>query len=185
MRKRTISINLSSGSISNAIYELEKYKNDMNRKTKLFLEKLADIGITVAKNKAQGDSHHFDEMVEFVKEWKDGELYLIGRNSNLSGLHIEWYDGEGQYHDETISPILALEYGTGKLAIEGHKGSFAVTGNHVDDDVWYYYQSLDENGKPTDKHPATPEEPHQMMYEATMEMMRQIITIAKEVWSDE
>lgn len=183
--KKTINMTLSSKSIQNAIKELENYKTELQQKTNLFLEKLSDVGITVAKNTAQGDSHHFDEMVEFVKEWDNGELYLIGRNSNLSGLHIEWYDGDGNYHDETISPILALEYGTGKLAIEGRKGSFAVTGNHVDDDIWYYYQSIDANGNPIDKHVATPEEPHQMMYEATMEMMRQIKTIAREVWPNE
>ena len=49
-------------------------------------------------------------MVEFVKEWNGGYLYLIGRNSDTSGLHTEWYDGEGNYHNETISPILALEF---------------------------------------------------------------------------
>lgn len=175
---KNINITLSSKSIQNAIQELNNYKKELKDKTKLFCEKLADIGIDVAQTKAEGDSHHFDGMVEFVKEWHDGYLYVIGRNSDVSGLHIEWWDGEGKYHTETISPILALEYGTAGQAIKGHKGTAAVTGNHINDNFWYYYDSPDLSSR----HVATSEEAHQMMYFAAIEMRKQIKEIAKEVW---
>ena len=187
MKKRTINMTLSSQSINDAIKQLEDYKKELQDKTELFLEKLADIGITVAKHEAAvNDDHKFYElgMVEFVKEWQDGYLHLIGRNADLSRLHTHWYDGEGNPHDETISPILALEWGTAGRAVPGHKGEFAVTGNHVNDTFWYYYTSLDENGKPDKdtKHVATAVKPHEMMYKATMEMMKEIKKVAKEVW---
>lgn len=177
---KKIEISLNSNSLEDAVKELMDYKADLIKKTNNFCEKLADIGIEVAVTQADKDSHKFSEMVEFIKEWDGGYLYVIGRNSNLSGLHLEWWDGEGTYHTETISPILALEYGTAGLAIKGHKGSFAVTGNHINDEKWYYYDS------PTlsSRHVASAEEPHEMMYHAAIEMKKQIKAVAKEVWGD-
>ena len=129
----------------------KQYKKikDIEKKSKQVLIKLADKGIKVAKQSAENDSHHFDKMVIFKKEWGNGYLCMIGANNNLGGLHTQWYDSEGNFHTETISPILALEYGTAGLAISGGfddgkhggKGSAAVTFNHIDSISWYYYEN--------------------------------------------
>lgn len=179
-----IDLDISPKGIKDAIKQLEYYRDvTLPQKTKRFLEALADVGIKVARASADGDSHHFDDMVVFEKVIdSDTSVTVVGRNDDLSGLHVQWYDGKGIYHEETISPILALEYGTAGYAIKGHKGTAAVTGNHVNDTSWYYYESLDENGKPTDKHYATAEEPHTPMYDARMEMVQQIRSIAKKIF---
>lgn len=186
MRARhNIKIDLNSyKSIDDAIAQLQDYKNNLKSKTQIFLERLADKGITVCINSVQGDSHHFEEMVTFEKKWNDGVLYLIGRNDNLSGLHTEWYDGKGNFHTETISPILALEFGTAGLAIKGHGGSAAVTGNHIEDTEWYYYTDINENGKPINPHYATAEEAHEPMFKAWEEMVREVNSTAKKVFAE-
>lgn len=163
------------------INKIEKYKITLEKKTKKMLTKLASLGITVAQAEAKNDSHHFDKMVVFKKEWNGGYLYLIGRNKGLRGLHTEWYDAEGNYHTETISPILALEYGTAGKAIKGHKGSAAVTRNHVDDKAWYYYEGPNR----TKPHKATAEEAHEPMYKAFLIMKKQIQLAASEVFGND
>ena len=160
------------------IRKLENYKKSLETKSKQMLRKLADLGITVAKAEALNDSHKFYKMVTFKKKWNDGYLYLVGADSNLRGLHTEWYDAEGNHHTETISPILALEYGTAGKAIKGHQGSASVTGNHINDTVWYYYEGPNRTGR----HLATAEEPHQPMYKAFLIMKKQIKQAAIEVF---
>ena len=183
MGKKTFDINLNkANSITDVIKQLEDYKKELENKTKLFLEVLADKGIIAAINSANRDSHHFDGMVTFEKKWGNGVLYLVGRNDNISGLHTEWYDSEGNYHNNVISPILMLEYGSAGLAIKGHGGSFAVTGNHINDTRWMYYEGIDDNGNPINPKVATAEEPHSPMLHAWEEMIQQIQVTAKEIW---
>lgn len=179
-----IDLDISPKGIKEAIKQLEYYRDvTLPQKTKKFLETLADLGIATAWRSSQNDSHKFCDMVTFEKVVDDDTtVTVVGRNDDISGLHVQWYDGRGIYHEETISPILALEYGTAGYAIKGHKGTAAVTGNHVNDTSWYYYESLDENGKPTDKHYATAEEPHTPMYDARMEMIQQIKKVAKKIF---
>jgi len=128
---RKISISLTDrGSIKDAIKQIKDYEKDLKEKTKLFLEKLADKGILVAELSAMGDSHKFSEMVKFEKEWQGQKLCLIGRNDDLSGLRTEWYDADGNYHNDIISPILMLEYGS---ALMGSHFFFI----HIKNVNWY------------------------------------------------
>lgn len=180
---RVFKSDLSVSGINNLIKDLTDYKDSLEDKNRIFMEKLAEKGIKVCHDEqAQGDSHDFFSMVTFEMKWEDKTLCIIGRNSDLSRLHTLWYDGQGNEHRETINPILALEYGTAGLAIKGHKGSAAVTGNHVDDTEWYYYSELTSNGKPTELKYATAEEAHQPMYQAWFNMKMEIVKTAKEVF---
>lgn len=180
---RKISISLTDrGSIKDAIKQIKDYEKDLEDKTKLFLEKLADKGILVAELSAMGDSHKFSEMVKFEKEWQGQKLCLIGRNDDLSGLRTKWYDADGKYHNDIISPILMLEYGSAGLALNGHGGEYAKTGNHVNDTSWYFYEEKDKNGNPIKPHYATAEEAHAPMLKAWEHMLFEIKATAKEVW---
>lgn len=184
MAKYTFKTDLSVSGIEKLQKELRNYQNKiLPRKTNEFLEALGEIGIRVAKDEAYGDSHKFYQMVAFEKKVDNMTLVLIGRNDNVSGLHTEWYDSDGNYHDETISPIFALEWGTAAEAIGGYQGSFAVTGNHVNDSFWYYYEGIDENGNPINPHFATAEEANEPMYNAFLEMKKEIISTARKVFS--
>lgn len=170
--------------LRNTIKKLENQRRDIEKKSKQVLNKLADKGISVAKEAAADDTHHFSEMVVFKKEWEGGYLCLVGANDNLGKLRTQWYDSEGNYHTETISPILALEYGTAGLAIEGNiddrggRGKAAVTKNHTSDTSWYYY----EDAKKNHRHKATAEEPHEPMYKAFLAMKRDIQLTISEVF---
>lgn len=164
--------------IEDTVKKIETFRSDMVQKTLLACEKLADLGITIARAESLNDSHKFYKMVVFEKRWRGGSLYMIGRNSDLSGLHTEWYDGDGNYHRETISPILALEYGTAGKSIKGYQGSAAVTGNHISDTTWYYYEDKER----TKKHYATAEEARQPMYKALTIMRNQIKQVMNEVF---
>lgn len=185
--KRKYVMRLNQESINRTIERINEYKNlTLPNKTQRFLNELAKVGIEMIVNIKETENdksaHHFFDMVTFRKHTKNGVIYIRGYNDNISGLHTHWYDAQGNPHDETISPILALEFGTAGLAIEGHQGTFAVTGNHVNDTEWYYYEELDENGKPTKKHKATAIEPKQPMYRAAEEMRKQIREVANKVF---
>lgn len=182
MAKYKFTSSLTVKGLIGLIADIEQYKQQYQEKKMIFIERLADFGITVAEASAKGDSHHFDSMVVFEKKSNGKAIRIIGRNDNTSGLHIGWYDADANYHDEVISPILMLEYGSAGIAVLGHQGTFAVTGTQVNNYSWYYATELDENGNPTGWKYATAEEPHYPMYLAFIEMKNQINTIAKEVF---
>lgn len=176
---KVIKGSLSVEGIKSIIVELEKLKQDIEIKTRQFSEMLADKGITVAFEYAQGDSHKFCEMVTFTKEYKGKKVYLVGKNVDLSRLNTHWYDADGNEHEETISPILALEWGTAGRAIKGHQGTASVTGNHVTDTQWMFYTDIDGNGNPINPHIATAEEAHEPMFHAYEEMKNAIKDVAR------
>ena len=173
---------LSVDGINNLISQLNNYKSDLHRRTDLFINRLADYGISIAQMSAKGDSHHFDSMVVFEKKKDGNTIYIIGRNADLSQLHTEWYDSKGQYHQNVISPIAMLEFGSAGMAIKGFKGSYAVTGTSVNKKVWMYATELDEKGGPTGWEWASAEEPHEPMHKAFLEMQSQIFRVAREVF---
>lgn len=183
LKKKVISGGLSVAGIREIQKQLREYQNSIDYKMELIEERLAEVGIKIAYESSVGDSHKFSEMVTFSMEWQGKTLYLVGKNSNTAGLHIEWYDGKGEYHDETISPILALEWGTAGFAIKGHQGDAAVTENHVNDTEWLYYSDVDKNKNPINPKKATAEEPHEPMYKASLAMQKIITKTVKEVFS--
>lgn len=184
LKKKRFKCELSVAGIRDLQKQLEAYKNTLEYRMKLVAEKLAQYGITMAYDASQGDSHKFSEMVKFSMEWQGKTLYLVGSNSDTSGLHTLWYDGDGNKHTETISPILALEWGTAGFAIKGHQGSAAVTGNHVSDTEWLYYSDIDENGNPINLKRATAEEAHEPMFKAYEYMESMIVRTVKEVFTN-
>lgn len=182
MAKYTFKTDLSVKGINNLINQLNAYKVDMNAKLQILKERLADLGVDVAEAEAKGDSHDFSEMVTFTKRVSGEKVYLVGFNSDKSKLHNEWYDAEGNYHYNEVSPIMMLEYGSAGLAEPEYRGSFSVTGTHTDDTVWYYYADIDKDGNPIHPLPASAEEPHYPMYKAKLGMIAEIKRIAKEVF---
>lgn len=182
MAKYKFTSSLSVKGLRGLIADIEQYKQQYQEKKMIFIERLADFGITVAEASAKGDSHHFDSMVVFEKKKDGNTIYIIGRNADLSQLHTEWYDSKGQYHQNVISPIAMLEFGSAGMAIKGFKGSYAVTGTSVNKKVWMYATELDEKGEPTGWEWASAEEPHEPMHKAFLEMQSQIFIVAREVF---
>lgn len=164
MAKKIISLSLNTKDINRAIKELQEYKRELARKEKMFLEKLAYIGVKEAS-------------VRFTTAMYDGvndvtvslEQTPKGYAIVASGQAVAFIEfGSGVYHNssepypnprpEGIVGIGEYGKGKGKRRAWGYKnedGEVVITrGNPAAMPLWY----------------------------ATEEMRRSILQIAREVW---
>lgn len=155
----------------------------LNIKSNAYVKALAERGITAAEGHVEGE---FKPCVEFVFEKKGfGKGSLIGRNKTL--IHRVWYTKSGEVQGENdISPILMAEWGAGKYAEEGHRGTFprhdGKTPSLGVQDKWFW---LDESGV---KHSSDEDSlmiPTHPMHHAYIEMISVYKEVAKEVFGNE
>ncbi len=169
MSKRIIKCSLSSKSIQNAIKELKKYENDLQRKNQIFVQKLADAGILVIR-----------ETMESVPAEEKGSYYteiinnsngdLVGAAIRLTGdkvLFLEFSAGITYGTDAYPLPS-GSEYGIGTYPGQTHA---------YDPNGWWY---IDENGE---KHHSYGNRAYMPMYHAEEAIILAIRSIAKEVFS--
>ena len=169
---KRINISLTKkGSIERAIKELEQYKRDLNRKTELFVEELARIGVNIAMmtlaTKGSGDSPRGADFAVEINN--DGEA-VKGMITVSSSSILMWEFGAGIKFNGMTSPNpKADEFGMGPGTYPGQ--------THVPDPgYWFYY---DENGN---SHYSVGTEATMPMYSASLEMIDNIYRIAKEVF---
>ncbi len=193
MKKLAISLNTKS--IESAIKELEKYKSSIQIKNKLFVERLLDVGITIA----QQNVGNFGKHITFSKEVK-GSTHAIGfLIATDEPITVEWIVSEdGDTKTAEVSPLLMAEFGSGKLAevlfkISGvGRGTFPGQ-THAFEDTWSFKKKVKKKSKK--KGESGKEEktrwftssgvaPTHPMYFADMEMIEQIDKIAREVFGD-
>lgn len=182
----TLKVSLSTASVQRAIKEVKDYKKSLEAKNKLFVDKLLDIGIEVAKENAVDipgtfGTHHMGEYVSFSKELSNSK----GKSKGLIlGMGAEIYSAVNE--GRSINSLMALEFGTAALALEpqamfgvsGGRGTNSRSG-HENDLVWWAYTV--ENGKRIRKK-LTAIEPTRPMYHAATEMLLQIQRVAQEVF---
>lgn len=162
-----IRFSFSTESINNAIKRLEEYKEEFAYKNELFVQRLANIGLTVARAKVvsvKGDANTnvlFEVKLDSFGSFKQARIKMSGEDV----LFIEF--GAGIHYNPTDHP-LANEFGYGVGTYPGQ--------THAYDDYWFY---VDEDGV---KHMSQGTEAAMPMYEATLEIIKQIRTIAKEVF---
>ena len=169
MSKRIIKCSLSSKSIQNAIKELKKYENDLQRKNQIFVQKLADAGILVIR-----------ETMESIPTEEKGSYYteiinnsngdLVGAAIRLTGdkvLFLEFSAGV-TYGTDTYPLPSGSEYGVGTYPGQTHA---------YDPNGWWY---IDENGE---KHHSYGNRAYMPMYHAEEAIILAIRSIAKEVFS--
>lgn len=182
MKKLAISLNTKS--IESAIKELEKYKSSIQIKNKLFVERLLDVGITIA----QQNVGNFGKHITFSKEVK-GSTHAIGfLIATDEPITVEWIVSEdGDTKTAEVSPLLMAEFGSGKLAevlfkISGvGRGTFPGQ-THAFEDTWSF-KKKDKSGN--DRwFTSSGVAPTHPMYFADMEMIEQIDKIAREVFGD-
>ena len=157
---KTIKIELSNSSISNAIKELREYKNWVTRKETELRQKLADVGADVAR-------------IEFAGAKYDGNNDITVRVDNTGSVAVIYADG---------SAVAFIEFGAGAKFGYGHPqagefgtgpGTYPEGKGHWDDpDGWYYAHGKKSWGNP----------PAMAMYHAVQRMTEQFTTIAKEVF---
>ena len=178
-----LNLRLDSKSISHAIGELKRYKNDLAIKTEVFVRRLIDAGISVAEKNTGG----FGKYISFSKEGKGGIRtvgYLVAEDRSIT---VEW-DYKGEKRTAKLSPLLMAEFGSGKLAevlfaISGvGQGTFPGQTHAFDEKGWNYKEWQDDHkGK---WHHSVGYAPTHPMYKADMEMIQKVEEIAREVFHD-
>lgn len=178
------------GSIANAIKQLEEYRQSLNIKADIFIEKLALLGVPVIREKfaeAETDDFDFDRShVTHIKIQSFGDYHnatLVVEGKNL--IFIEFGAGIHYNGNPNGSPNPSIEKDVpgGKLI---HKGgaelgyTIGSYGYHQGlKDFWFYY---DDMGGSQMSHGTKATMP---MYSAEMEIISKIEQIAKEVFGNE
>ena len=180
---KSIYVTLShQGSVTDAIKELENYRDSLIDKNELFVKRLADIGVNVAMftitSKGQGDA---EREADFYLNFSTSEGITEGRltitskpHVNKDGRvfypHLAWEFGVGNYFNGPKSPNpKANEFGFGP-------GTFPEQ-THVPEPGFWYYR--DRNGEAVRSYGTKATMP---MYKAAMTMLEEIEQIAKEVF---
>lgn len=174
---------LNSRDIKNSIRELELYRDSLKSKNTIFLEKLLDEGIEVAKENVG----YYRYFIKFSKKVEDGETavgFLIGDSKPA----VVVWDKRGKKAQAVVNPLLMAEFGSGHLAevlfdIAGvGQGTFPGQ-THAFDDVWHWKEwSEDHKGE---WHHSKGFRPTHPMYQAEMDMIKEVVNIAKEVYGGE
>lgn len=179
---RQFTINkISISEINKVKNQLEKYRNNLQRKTRTFVSKLAERGITVARvngSYVDEDGVH-DNMITFRKtlEGSNGDETAIILATS-SPVQIVWDGG----NSAEINPLLMAEFGSGWNAINPlgvlgvGQGTFPGQTHAFDTDGWYWRVD-------GELHHSVGALPHQPMWKAIIEMHREVNAVIREVWS--
>lgn len=192
MAKKVFKLNpLSQNSIAECIDWINEYKESLQYKTQVLVERLADLGITTAETHLSGaNTNHLEKFVMFGKQVNPSQSGCTGVMFGMADtLTSHWYSGDGTEHNDVVEPLLMLEFGSGIYGLPpqsafggyGGQGTMAISG-HENEASWWYATDIDENGKPTNWHIGTAVEPTRPMYNAWLEMYTQVMTIAREVF---
>lgn len=189
MGRKAYRVNIFSvSSIENLKKELLDYKRQIPVKMQTFVERLADIGISVGQSNI-GVLDDIGNVSSFVQFTKKVDKNKYGANalvimSDIVPVQSSWWSTDG-LKTVDVSPSLMYEYGSGfnskdlnaNKNPQGGQGTFPGQTHARDEGGWWW---VDENGVRHESSGITPTTP---MYKATMEMYQQVVSIAKEVFS--
>lgn len=186
-------VNLNAHDMYDLADKLEKYAEDFESKVTEFLSRLADVGIKVA----QANGGVFGSYIVYSKDFEDGGMTL-NLVANGEPIARTWYVSSKatEPRQETISPLLMAEYGSGHYAIEatgdaaglGGQGTLNLYGHANDSNGWYWWADEMRDGElkkvkdgrflfHSDGLP-----PSQPLHKAVMACIEQVEGIAKEVF---
>ena len=178
MARHTINVSLSEKSINKAIEQLKRYENSLNRKCKLLVERLAELG-----DKAAIMSVNESPLGRTVTLRVDRKPIQDGYQAILiaTGKTVEVEDREPFY------TLLAIEFGAGIYYNNGNENPQANDFGlgvgtypeqiHAFSDGWYYL------GNDNQWHYTHGVKATMPMYNATIEIINQYKQIAREVFS--
>ena len=177
---------LSVNGINKIIRQLDEYQNViLPRKIEELVNRLAEIGISVAQSVIQTDEK-VRPLIVFSKTFNRTEdgyegLLLATETGQITST---WETKEG-IKSADVSPLLMAEYGAGKFAdgfilrfpdgTEVGRGTFPGQTHAKDPNGWWYL----ENGEWKHSYGWKPSRP---LYSAWAEMEKDILTIAYEVF---
>lgn len=182
MKRLNISIT-KPGSITQAIKQLEEYRDSVNAKTTLFIEKLLhEAQITAELN--CGEYGGYITFSKVLNPSIDGCVGLFIATDAQKIVRVWQY--QGGFKSAEVSPLLMSEFGSGWLSqvkfpemkgIVG-QGTFPGGTHAFDPHGWFW---KDEDGI---KHHSIGEEPTYPMYSAMMAVMYSIDEKAREVFKN-
>lgn len=165
-------------SILKAIKELEEYRDSLLPKTEIFVRRLAEIGVEAAELAvagAEGDSDkpRFSFTFNTIYGEVDGQIIMtstphVDEDGRIFYPHLAWEFGAGIFYNNGNANPKAHEFGMGVGTFPNQK--------HALNDYWWY---RDETGN---LHLSKGTEAAMPMYKASVEIITQIDTIAREVF---
>jgi hypothetical protein len=174
-----VKIKCSLGNISEAIKQIEEYEKSLQKKQKIFLEKLAEIGVDVAKAKFQSAQYDGDNDVVLSEPAWLGDNRLVISATGKSVMFIEF--GTGVHYASESHPKAGefgfvrggYGYGLGKLDTWRYEGNPGTNGEVIKEGK--HKGEVKTHGNPANR----------CMYEASKEMRKKIRETAKEVFGSD
>ena len=186
-------VRLDSKELFKLSSDLLKYADDFENKVRIFLEKLAQVGISVAVANSGVFSRY---IVYSIKQENNTTVKLVASSEPIESV---WYvsSKSEEQRTEVISPILMAEFGSGHYAIQGTgeatglggQGTLNVYGHAFDPNGWYWWSEeasqdgvlkKSKNGRFLYKSDGLP--PAQPLHKAVMACIEQVEEIAREVF---
>lgn len=175
MAKKTLKADLSISSIRNLQKELEKYKDSLTYKCRELAERLSERGVEIARVQiADLDAIFTGELIQSLhSEYKGstpyGAIFAVVTDSKHAAFVCF---GTGQRGEDKPYPYplpegVSWDYNVGKTIRQN-----AVTGRY-----YWFYPGQDGKWHYTEGMPARP-----FMYLTSMELIREVPKIAKEVF---
>jgi len=174
---------------------LDNYAKTFEQKVQTFLEKLAEKGIEVASVNG-GD---FSSYIVYSKKVKSGTKVLMIAKDREE-ITNSWYASSTskELRQETISPLLMAEFGSGHYAISaegeasglGGQGTLNKYGHAFDSNGWYWWSddATSMDGEPLNEKDgrwrfhSRGTHPSQPLHKAVMACIEQVKGIAREVF---
>ena len=175
MAKKPLSATLSISSIRNLQKELEKYRDSLTYKTRLLAEKLSERGVEIARVQiADLDAIFTGKLIQSLhSEYKGsapyGAIFAVVTDSKHCAF-VEF--GTGQRGEDKPYPYplpegVSWDYNVGNTIRQN-----TVTGRY-----YWFYPGQDGKWHYTEGMPARP-----FLYNTSMELIREVPKIAKEVF---
>lgn len=172
---RRLKADLSVKGLRQLQKDLDRYKNDVIYKTKLFAERLSERGVEIARVKvAQYDAIFTGDLIQSIhNEYKEsnkyGATFIVVTDSEHAAF-VEF--GTGQYGIDFPYPYplpqgVTWDYAVGKTIRKN-----SATGRY-----FWFYPGTDGKWHYTEGMPARP-----FMFETSMELMQIVTQVAKEVF---
>lgn len=174
---------------------LDNYAKTFEQKVQTFLEKLAEKGIEVASVNG-GD---FSSYIVYSKKVESGTMVkMIAKDREE--ITNSWYASSTskELRQETISPLLMAEFGSGHYAIYaegeasglGGQGTLNKYGHAFDSNGWYWWSddATSMDGEPLNEKDgrwrfhSRGTHPSQPLHKAVMACIEQVEGIAREVF---
>lgn len=174
---------------------LDNYARTFEQKVQTFLERLAEKGIEVASVNG-GD---FSSYIVYSKKVESGTKVLMIAKDREE-ITNSWYSSSTskELRQETISPLLMAEFGSGHYAISaegeasglGGQGTLNKYGHAFDSNGWYWWSddATSMDGEPLNekngrwRFHSRGTHPTQPLHKAVMACIEQVEGIAREVF---